>query len=179
VLDRLSSLLSGQRDVESLLKHILADEFSARRSEELGGESPGQYGSETGAENAAVGSGAGPQGPQAGDGNEMAGGLGNALDDAAQTEASQDMHTAFLRGGRIRRCSHFFATSADELRWTPEVPFRYHVLGYRDFVMGKQFDFQDSADAASCFLGLVLEKLEKPFRTLCLECPTSFRRWNM
>ena len=51
-----------------------------------------------------------------------------------------------------------------ELRWMPEVPFRYYMLGFRDFVMAKQFDFLDSADAASCFLGLVLEKLEKHSR---------------
>ena len=51
-----------------------------------------------------------------------------------------------------------------ELRWMPEVPFRYYMLGFRDFVMAKQFDFLDSADAASCFLGLVLEKLEKQSR---------------
>jgi hypothetical protein len=42
-----------------------------------------------------------------------------------------------------------------DLRWTPEVPFRYYMLGFRDFVMAKHFDFLDSADAASCFLELL------------------------
>ena len=49
----------------------------------------------------------------------------------------------------------------DDLRWMPEVPFRYYMLGFRDCVMAKQFGLLDASDAASCFLGLVLEKLEK------------------
>jgi hypothetical protein len=49
----------------------------------------------------------------------------------------------------------------DELRWMPEVPFRYYMLGFRDFVMANQSDFFGASDAASCFLGLVLEKLER------------------
>jgi hypothetical protein len=48
----------------------------------------------------------------------------------------------------------------DELRWMPEWPFRYHMLGFRDFVMSDDLG-ERAADAASCFLGLVLEKLEK------------------
>jgi len=50
----------------------------------------------------------------------------------------------------------------DELRWMPEVPFRFYMLGFRDFVMAKNFGFMNASDAASCFLGLVLEKLDKP-----------------
>ena len=49
----------------------------------------------------------------------------------------------------------------DELRWIPGVPFRYYMLGFRDFVMAGEFDPTGAPDAASCFLGLVLEKLEK------------------
>src|SRR5579862_2904571 len=49
----------------------------------------------------------------------------------------------------------------DELRWMPEVPFRFYILGFRDFVMAKNFGFMNASDAASCFLGLVLEKLDK------------------
>jgi hypothetical protein len=49
----------------------------------------------------------------------------------------------------------------DELRWMPEVPFQYYVLGPRDFVMAGEFDELEASDAASCFWGLVLEKLEK------------------
>jgi len=43
----------------------------------------------------------------------------------------------------------------------PELPFRYYMLGFRDFVMAGKFDPLWASDAASCFVGLVLEKLEK------------------
>jgi len=49
----------------------------------------------------------------------------------------------------------------DELRWMPEVPFRYYMLGFRDFIMAGEFEFLGAPDAASCFLDLVREKLEK------------------
>lgn len=49
----------------------------------------------------------------------------------------------------------------EELRWMPEVPFRFYMLGFRDFVMGKNFGFLNASDSASCFLDLVLEKLDK------------------
>jgi hypothetical protein len=45
----------------------------------------------------------------------------------------------------------------DELRWMPEVPFRYYMLGFRDFVLAGDFESW-GADAASCFLGLIEEK---------------------
>lgn len=48
----------------------------------------------------------------------------------------------------------------DDLRWMPDAPFRYYILGFRDFITAKQSDLLDGSDAASCFLGLVLEKLE-------------------
>jgi len=48
-----------------------------------------------------------------------------------------------------------------ELRFMPTVPFRYYVLGFRDFIMRKEFDFLSASDAASCFLSLVLDKLER------------------
>lgn len=47
-----------------------------------------------------------------------------------------------------------------ELRWMPQIPFRYYMLGFRDFVMA-EFEHLGASDAASCFLGLVLEKLEE------------------
>lgn len=43
----------------------------------------------------------------------------------------------------------------------PDVPFRYYMLGFRDFVMAGNFAHLEDSDAASCFLGLVEEKLEK------------------
>jgi hypothetical protein len=47
-----------------------------------------------------------------------------------------------------------------ELRWMPTVPFRYYMIGFRDFVMAREFKYDDGSDAASCFLNLVAEKLE-------------------
>ena len=49
----------------------------------------------------------------------------------------------------------------DELRWMPEAPFRYYMLGFRDCVMDRDFDSLETSNAASCFLGLIIEKLEK------------------
>ncbi|PYT45512.1 MAG: hypothetical protein DMG47_08120 [Acidobacteria bacterium] len=85
---------------------------------------------------------------------------GNYQDDLDQNYAhklfagrtNQEMLPQF-RGNVIER--------TDELRWMPEVPFRYYMLGFRDFVMAGEFDHLGASDAASCFLGLVLEKLEK------------------
>jgi len=48
-----------------------------------------------------------------------------------------------------------------ELGWMPEVPFRYYMLGFRDCVTDRDFDFLEVSNAASCFLGLIKEKLEK------------------
>ena len=49
----------------------------------------------------------------------------------------------------------------DELRWMPEVPFRYYMIGFRDFLIAGKMESGWAADAASCFLGLALEKLKK------------------
>jgi hypothetical protein len=49
----------------------------------------------------------------------------------------------------------------DELRWMPEAPFRYYMIGFRDFLMRGKIESAWAADAASCFLGLALEKLKK------------------
>jgi hypothetical protein len=46
------------------------------------------------------------------------------------------------------------------LRWMPEVPFRYYMLGFRDFVMAGKFARLENSDAANCFLSLIEEKLE-------------------
>jgi hypothetical protein len=51
--------------------------------------------------------------------------------------------------------------AASDLQFMPEVPFRYYVLGYRDYVMSRNFGFHDAPDAASCFLTLVIHKLER------------------
>ena len=47
------------------------------------------------------------------------------------------------------------------LRWMPQTPFRYYMLGFRDFVMAGEFEDLGASDAASCFLGLVSKKHEE------------------
>jgi len=49
---------------------------------------------------------------------------------------------------------------ASDLRFMPKIPFQYYILGFRDYVINAKSDEMDSADAASCFLGLVEEKLK-------------------
>jgi hypothetical protein len=59
---------------------------------------------------------------------------------------------------------HFYRNvieRTDELRWMPEVPFRYYMLGFRDFAMAGKFAYLEDSDAASCFLSLIEEKLER------------------
>lgn len=49
---------------------------------------------------------------------------------------------------------------ASELRFMPATCFRYYMLAYRDYLLLDSTLQSDMApDAASCFLGLVLEKL--------------------
>jgi hypothetical protein len=50
---------------------------------------------------------------------------------------------------------------ASDLRFMPEIPFRYYMLGYRDFVISRNFEVCEDASAADCFLSLVQHKLEK------------------
>jgi len=49
----------------------------------------------------------------------------------------------------------------DELRFMPAVPFRYYVIGFRDFIQSLQFGDLEAPDATSCFLNLVVQKLEQ------------------
>lgn len=57
-----------------------------------------------------------------------------------------------------------------ELRFMPTLPFRYYMLAFRDFVLSPRLleahNGWDAADAASCFLGLILEKLERTPKTI-------------
>ena len=50
--------------------------------------------------------------------------------------------------------------AVSDLRFMPEIPFRYYMLGFRDCVMSGGFEPCKNSDAASCFLHLVTEKLE-------------------
>jgi len=50
--------------------------------------------------------------------------------------------------------------AVDELRWMPKVPFQYYMTGFKDFVESKRYDENDAPNIASCFIELVLEKIE-------------------
>jgi hypothetical protein len=82
-----------------------------------------------------------------------------------QADLDQDYaHKLFAGRTNQEMLPHFHSNVIErtsELRWMPEVPFRYYVLGFRDYVMAGQFEECEAASAASCFLGLVLEMLEK------------------
>ncbi|WP_339846661.1 hypothetical protein [uncultured Halopseudomonas sp.] len=49
----------------------------------------------------------------------------------------------------------------DEIRFMPRGAFQYYIFGLRDYVIRQDFELYESSDAASCFIGLVLEKLRK------------------
>jgi hypothetical protein len=48
-----------------------------------------------------------------------------------------------------------------ELRSMPAIPFRYYMVGFKDYVLSEEAreDECDAADAASCFLHLVEDRL--------------------
>ena len=80
-----------------------------------------------------------------------------------QADLDQNHAHGLFAGRTNKEMQRFFLHNpiemTDELRWMPEVPFQYYMLGFRDFVMGGNFR-NYASDSASCFLGLVLEKLE-------------------
>jgi hypothetical protein len=49
----------------------------------------------------------------------------------------------------------------EDLRWMPRVPFQYYMIGFRDALVSPGWEPCNDSDAASCFLRLVLEKLER------------------
>jgi|SRR5579859_3283321 len=65
---------------------------------------------------------------------------------------NEEMQPHFRRNPLSRR---------DDLLFMPEVPFRYYMLGYRDFVMAGSFDEGWAPSVASCFMNLILAKLEQ------------------
>lgn len=76
----------------------------------------------------------------------------------------KDAHDSFAGHTNEEMQPHFHRNvieRAGDLRWMPEVQFRYYMLGFRDFLMAGNFAELEDSDAASCFLGLVEEKLEK------------------
>lgn len=76
----------------------------------------------------------------------------------------EDAHSLFSGHTNEEMQPHFRANvieRTDELRFMPKIPFRYYMIGFRDFVMAGDFGHLEGADAASCFLRLVLQKLEQ------------------
>jgi len=55
-----------------------------------------------------------------------------------------------------------------ELRFMPTVPFRYYVIGLRDFIVHGEFAKYESADIANCFLSLVEDRLENQSESIML-----------
>ncbi len=55
-----------------------------------------------------------------------------------------------------------------DLRFMPPVPFRYYMLGFRNYVLSERVFAVDyeASDAASCFLNLIIEKVEKEAETI-------------
>jgi hypothetical protein len=72
-------------------------------------------------------------------------------------------HDLFAGHTNEEMLPHFYRNvieRASELQFMPEVPFRYYMLGFRDFVMAGKFAHLEDSNAASCFLRLIEEKLE-------------------
>lgn len=47
-----------------------------------------------------------------------------------------------------------------DLKFMPDVPFRYYMMGFKNFIDKKLYDEFDCPDAVNCFITLVEEKLE-------------------
>lgn len=50
--------------------------------------------------------------------------------------------------------------TTSDLRWMPRIPFQYYMIGFKNFVASRNFEPSYASDPASCFIRLVLEKLE-------------------
>ena len=50
--------------------------------------------------------------------------------------------------------------TTEDLRWMPRIPFQYYIIGFKNFVASKNFEPSYASDPTSCFIRLVLEKLE-------------------
>jgi len=75
-------------------------------------------------------------------------------------------HSLFAGHTNEEMQPHFYRNvieRTDELRWMPEVPFRYYMLGFRDFVMAGKF-VQNTCTVLIFFIvGLLFLSLEHVF----------------
>ena len=72
-----------------------------------------------------------------------------------QGDLDQDYaHKRFAGRTNQEMVPHFrrnLIESTGELRWMPEIPFRYYMHGFRDFVMAGEFEDLGASDAAVVF----------------------------
>jgi UDP:flavonoid glycosyltransferase YjiC (YdhE family) len=84
---------------------------------------------------------------------------GNYQDDLDQNDAHQK-----FAGKTNEQVQRYFRENVimttDDLRWMPRIPFQYYMIGFKDFVSSRNFEPSYASDPASCFIRLVLEKLE-------------------
>jgi UDP:flavonoid glycosyltransferase YjiC (YdhE family) len=84
---------------------------------------------------------------------------GNYQDDLDQNAAHQK-----FAGKTNEQVQRYFRENVimttDDLRWMPRVPFQYYMIGFKDFIVLRNFEPSYASDPASCFIRLVLEKLE-------------------
>lgn len=84
---------------------------------------------------------------------------GNYKSDLDQNHAYKAFHTRTNEEMQ----SHFRKTTlgaAEDLHWMPKIPFQYYMIGFRDFITAENFEPGEPSDAASCFLNLIINKLE-------------------
>lgn len=85
---------------------------------------------------------------------------GNYQDDLDQNHSHQMFAGKTNEEVQIHFRNNVVATT-DVLRWMPRVPFQYYMIGFRDYIRPGNFNPSWVSDSASCFLGLILEKLER------------------
>jgi hypothetical protein len=67
-------------------------------------------------------------------------------------KSNEQMQTEFKRNVLERK---------SDISWMPIKPFQYYIFGLCDYVLKKDFGFFDNSDAASVYLNLILDTLEK------------------
>jgi hypothetical protein len=84
----------------------------------------------------------------------------NYQDDLDQNHAHQK-----FAGKTNEEVQKYFRDNAlattEDLHWMPRIPFQYYMIGFRDYMASGDFEPGWASDSASCFLRLILEKLER------------------
>jgi len=85
-----------------------------------------------------------------------------------QDDLDQDYAHQIFAGRDLHQVMSAFARSsierAEDLRFMPPIPFQYYIFSFCDFVTSSEVftlnEGMDASDAASCFLNLIIYKLE-------------------